>query len=409
MELQRPTTSKSIKVTKSGMQKISLTGSRYVLVLKNGNVENFHLYSNSKIKSGEQDITRVQEICNDNEYLSTFTGILEVMMNSFEFKILDIMEHENVQNEVHQHRLEYLTNNLIDDISLVVPRDFVHSIETKVKTPTLYRSLDSSYNYGSDYIISPTSNESVFLIVGEYQDVKDVKIQIPKVGYENIAKVPKVVKQKFDNLEAVNNWVASLVKGETVTVSAKTGYIEFDHTETSKMYLVAGLCPIRNTYKVFGKLKPSSVKQHILVTKVDESVKFEWHLEKLNTVATDVKYYNTGYVIGCARPKVSLKSLATVSCLDIRQSVNLKNIPQTLKVDIIPTFVNQQARKKAKNLPTHVLAAELSERLMHNVHFRDIGIQLQNIEEQVNNSSEKRESSDSESDNDEPNAKKMRI
>lgn len=379
MVYQRPISTKIANSTKSGYQKIDLIGHRYILTSSKGTVLNYQSYVNTGKNDNQKELNRIQTIFDTNEFLSSFSGVLEILLNSFQFKIIDIMDHEDskIYEDIYMKRLEVLRES-IENENITTELNKASFVDTSVVIPTLYRSLDCSYKYGFDYIMHPLIKDSVYVIVGETIETKETKILIPRLGYyDNFNKVPKIVKSTFETLEEVNNWITEMYNTDDVVKVTKQNveYIEFGNTEKTKVYLVAGKCPLTNKYKVFGKVKPTN-KLAVIDTTPSENVIFDMYNDKLS--ASQNIYYKTGYVIACLKPKVSVKNLATISVLDVKQNVNLEESLDVV-LDEIPTVFNQQAKKRIANTPIKILVEELSERFLQMPMYYEMGIKLQNV------------------------------
>lgn len=408
MFYQRPISLKLVNSSKSGYQKIDIVGNRYFIIINDGKIDNCQMYGSMQPITNQKDIDRMQRIVDENDFLFKFTGILEVLMNNFQFYIIDIVEDgESTQDKVYEKRLEYITSN-VNNPNIVVTENKVGFIETSVLVPTLYRSLDCAYKYGNDYIVNPTVKDSVFVIVGESIDMKETKILIPKTDYDNINKVPKVIRVTFDNLDQINEWKNQMFEREdTVKITKQdVEYVEFENVEKTKIYIVIGKCSISNNYKVFGKLKPTN-KLSIIDKTPSENVHFDYVNEKFNS--NENVFYKTGYVVSCTTPKVSSKNLANITVLDVKQHINLEKPITTNIIDNIPTVQIQQLKKKIINIPTKIIAEELIERLLKVPMYHNVAVALQNMCENENiNIKEESEESDDEDVVEIP-AKKMKV
>lgn len=410
---QRPISSKlgTAKQNKPGFQVIELIGDRYVLTLKAGVIDRMQQYTSPNKFDNAQYLARLETIIQSNDYLFDYTGILEVMMNDFNFKIIDIVEDDDQnQNKVYEDRLDLLYNE-VGDPNILIPKKTVIYFHTSVAVATMYRRLDCAYKYGEDYYVIPSIRESVFVIVGETVEHRESKILIPKTGYDNYSKVPKILKGACRTLEDVNNLKDQLFDMDDCVITLKNNieHVEFENIEKNRMYIVVGKCNSTNQYKVFGKVKPSH-RLSVIDNTPSPNVHFDYVNEKFN--GGDNIFYHNGYVVSCSTPKVNNKTLASVCVFDVKQCIDL-NQPIETEIDEIPTLHMQQIKKKMSTIPTNILAVELANRLLQIPEYHDIGIELQNVSEQAKNSTTHKkdidqEDSDSE-DDDEPVKKKQKL
>ncbi|UOT91839.1 KM727_gp79-like protein [Aratus pisonii nudivirus] len=384
MVYKRPISNKLTNVSTAGYQKIELVGNRYIIFIDDGDLEKCTLYNNNAKNESTADLNRIQIIINNNDFLSSFTGALEVIMNSFEFYIMDIIEHDScrIDEAVYINRLKYLNENIKDE-NIVVKLNGVMSVENTSIIPILYRSLDSAYAYGFDFISSRIIRNMLYMVVGQRIEKKYNRVVLNKSDYENISKVPKVIKNKFKNcnLETINDWKNELFeKGEFEIHVGENNeeYINYDVVDNVKWLLIAGKQSSVNEYKVFAKTKPSSKLS--IVDNTPSSIASFPYVNDLFNNGTEV-FYKHGYVIACVAPKVTSKQLSIVTVVDIKQHIDLEdNI--TAIVDEIPTVQNQQARKRINNIPNSVLFTATAERLIENPKYREVALILQNVVEE---------------------------
>ncbi len=394
---------KLIGAPKGAYQKVELIGTRYVLSLDNGSVQYQQYGSANATPQKDKDICHIMQHVNNNQFLSKFSGHLEIVMNSFVFLIVDVMEdnHSNVAESVYRDRLQYLRDNIADD-KLVISENTVTLINQSPYVPTLFRNTEYSYKYGQDYVSQPSKRDVNYVIVGEMEEVKEMRIYLPRKGYDMINKVPKVIKAaNCTTLEEVNAFIQELyLKNDAVKVT-KQGieYVEIINADIVKLFLIAGKCPTSNQFKVFGKTKQTHKLASVDKT-VSENVYFDWQNEKIK--AENVAYFKNGYVISCLSPKVNSKTLAMINVMDVKQRIDLEK-PIEVSLDEIPTILNQRMKKLAGSINTKILANELIVRLFQVPKFQDLAVQLQNVvdEDQVQDVRRFDSSGDSESDDEE--------
>ncbi|QBB28684.1 hypothetical protein HgNV_079 [Homarus gammarus nudivirus] len=363
---QRTISPKLTSLSKDGYQAIELTGSRYVLFIDNGTVTGCQGY-NKLTQEGDfcispRERVLVEDAVKSSSYLFDFSGALEIILNSYQLKIVDIIvDIENkTEQEIYSKRLDSLYNN-IENKDLLINRSVVVNIGNNVLVPTLYRSVSAAYIYGCDFIVTPSIKESVYVIVGECNEVRDSKILVPKKDYETLTKVPKVIKNRGENdLEVINKWKDALFESEAPKVIKQDAeYVELDNPERCAVYLVGGRCPSTNDVKIFGRVKKSSKIECLDTTPIESSrVGFIEHKNKLE----DIVYYQTGYVVACATPKITPKNLSHITVFNMRQNINMCNI-ESFVVDAIPTVQSQQMKKRLATFTNESLIKELISRL----------------------------------------------
>lgn len=363
---QRPITTKLSGVSSGWYQKIELNGTRYIVKLDTGVVVNHNVYGNgaSTGTTRAQEIVQFTSFIASSSFLYNFTGTLEVVMNNQQLTIIDIMElgsDREISEQVYSDRLDFLQKNC--EPKFLMKRNAVRCVETSVLIPTIYRSLEHSYQFGTDYLVQPALVDSVYVIVGETKEVKSFALQLPVNGYDSYAKVPKVLKSnEGTDLNTVNNFIKHWSEQPNVKKIVKNNveHIEIAQNDTTNMFLIAGKCDASQQFKVFGKTKMTNKLSSIDKT-ISENTHFDWQNPKLNS--DKASYYKNGFVVSCLKPKVNVKTLAPITVLDVKQKIDLEN-PIEVLVDTIPTVQEQRMKRIAGTMPTKILLEEAKERVM---------------------------------------------
>lgn len=375
---QRPISFKYAGAPNGTYQKIELTGTRYVLSLDKGSIQYQEYGVDRKTVQREVDIYNLTGYVTNNNFLENFQGCLEIMMNTFQFRILDVIEdsNSNIAESTYMERMNFLKDN-IKDSRLLIEVNCVENLGGNAYYPTLYRNLGYSYSFGQDFIVQPAIKESIYVIVGEMEEIKEAKMLLPKDGFDVFSKVPKYIKTSMTSLEGVNNFIKAMYNSDDAVKVNKNNvdYVEVPHTETVKMYLIAGKCRNTNLYKVFGKAKQTS-KLSIVDKMGSENVMFDWQIEKNKN--TNTTYFRNGYVICCTPPKVNNKCLALMNVIDIKQRIDLEQ-PIDVDLNYIPTVNYQKQKKVISTMHTDIIINELVLRLLRIPEYKALGMELQNI------------------------------
>lgn len=385
--------------------------------VSNGELKSYHSYENPATpKNVERDVKRLNQMLSLNEYLSEFTGKLEILMNSFEIKVIDVVDSPETRDMTCLSRIRFLIDNVKDN-KVYVQLNIVDCVQSHVAVPTLYRCLDSTYNYGNDYLCSPIKKDRLFVVVGYCMENRETKIMVPKSGYDFLTKVPKVIRATFKgNLENINKWKDAMFADENIKKVIKNDaeFVEFEHNEKSKVYLVAGSCIENQDLKIFGKVKLPE-KLGLKSEELSKSVFIEPYNNKL--VINEPVFFKRGYVVSCLQPKIAQKSLCYVNVLECKRDVNLEDSIKVCNIDRIPLPKVQHIYKKLHLAPLNVLIDVVSDRMMEVSEWRNQAIQLQNIVDNISEVGEQQKvltaaaasDSSSDSEDEEHQAKKRKM
>nr|WOZ57661.1 hypothetical protein MmNV_68 [Menippe mercenaria nudivirus] len=365
MVFQRPICNKPINIPSGNYCKFYLCGERFVLQVNNGHAVSYCSYGSDK-PTQQNEIEHIDSILQSNTFLAKFNGYLEVMMHTFKFTIVDIMEDgdSNISEQVLRTRLQYIRDNVADD-NLLLTYETVNHINCNVKYATIFRNMDYSYKFGTDYSIQPVKKDSNFLIVGEMAEERKNVLYLPVCGYDSYNKIPKSLTrfERTASVKDINELIQRMAQDPAFVkiVRNNINCIEFTLTELQKYYLVAGKCSNNKTYKVFGKVKCSNKFTNIECD-ISKDVHFDWQLD--NKKATLAKYFKKGSVVSCITPRVNSKTLVNVQVLDVKQQIDLEDaITSIAQIDNIPTIQEQKMAKTITGISSKIVIMELINRL----------------------------------------------
>ncbi len=350
---------------KNGYQPIALFGDRYLMKLENGQIKELVHYN----KKNNDSNTTKQNISNwiqNNETLSNFTGILEIVYNSHFFKIIDLLlEGPQINQVTYKERIEMLINLFTEDSFVSVIKYNNNSSTNNITTPTILRSLDSAYTYGSDFLISLANNEHVYMVIGEAEEPKR-HITLYEKDFNTMEDVPEVIRKKFENtynLNDFNKWKnEQFVNPDNVHIRKfdNAKYITIENPETTNIFLVAGFSD--NKLKIFGKInKQVKVLNNVNFEEFAQTDVYEWADSKMCESLQNVKVYTSGYVVGVAEPKINRGKLCSITPLNLYSQSELY---KTENVNDVPYIGDVMIKKKLKQFSNENIVGEFAQRLM---------------------------------------------
>lgn len=307
---------------KNGFKCIVLDGIRYLITIKNNEIQTIY---ETKNKPGKKDNMKV--VPNKDTYSlycklsNMFFNVakvnlpdeycFEIIVSTKGVLITDILQsNENLENVKYLNRIEKI-RSLIESHSTklrIIKPDPVHHIETNlISTPTLLRCLASVLTFGTDYIINPTEKTYTYAIVGiAYMKKNDFiikrepftklntinnNIKLQLIGSSDPSLLSTLSELSEEKQLAFYNTQKKQLFDE---VDESVNIITLPNNQSQKVFLVAGVN--KNKLSIFGYTNDGKklLDENIFI---DQPQNITWEKPEFEKVFNNIKYYNKFYHI----------------------------------------------------------------------------------------------------------------
>lgn len=327
---------------KNGFKCIVLDGVRYIVTIKNNEIQTI---CEAKTKPGKKDNLKVTP---NKETFSLYSKLsnlffnvakvnlpdeycLEIIVSNKGVLITDILysSNENLENVKYLNRIEKIKSLVQSHSSKlrVIKTDPVHHIETNlISTPTLLRCLCSVLTFGSDYIINPTEKTFTYAIVGvAYMKKNDFVIKRePYIKLTNINNNIKLQLIGSDD-QSLLSTLSELTEDKQLEfyntqknqlfdkVAEDVNTITLPNNQSQKVFLVAGVN--KNKLSIFGYTNDGKklLDENIFI---NQPQNVTWEKPEFEKVFNNIKYYNKFYhIVSRQSNKFNPNKLRVISIL----------------------------------------------------------------------------------------------